>query len=77
MNQECAYSGCVQVASSPLTCISNSMSGEMLVVGTAGGACSVLALNESMWMSPKEEKGAINTMLEREGLRYSPLSCML
>lgn len=54
------------------------MSGEMLVVGTAGGACSVLALNESMWVSPKEEKGAINAMLEREGLRYvtcPSLSC--
>jgi hypothetical protein len=41
----------------------------MLVAGTAAGACSVLALNESMWVSPKEEKAAINTMLEREGLR--------
>jgi hypothetical protein len=59
----------VQVASSPLTCISNSLSGEMLVVGTLDGACSVLALNESMWVSPKEEKGSINSMLEREGLR--------
>lgn len=49
------------------------MSGEMLVVGTAGGACSVLALNESMWSSPKEEKGAINSMLEREGLRCDPV----
>lgn len=56
-----------------MTCIANSMSGEMLVVGTAGGACSVLALNESMWSSPKEEKGAINSMLEREGLRCDPV----
>lgn len=61
----------MQVASAPLTCIANCTSGEMLVVGTAGGACSVLALNESMWVSPKEEKAAMNTMLEREGLRYA------
>jgi len=62
----------VQVAAAPLTCVANSSSGEMLAVGSAKGACSIVQLNEAMWVSPKEEKSAINAMLEREGLRYTP-----
>lgn len=65
----------VQVASAPLTCVANSTSGEMLAVGSSRGACSIVQLNEAMWVSPKEEKGAINAMLEREGLRCELLRC--
>lgn len=63
----------VQVASAPLTCVANSSSGEMLAVGSSRGACSIVQLNEAMWVSPKEEKSAINAMLEREGLREKNL----
>jgi dynein intermediate chain 2, axonemal len=59
----------VQVSDKPLTCLANTTSGEHLVIGNQGGSCSVLQLSSSMWMSPKEEKAAVNAMLEREGLR--------
>jgi hypothetical protein len=60
----------VQVSDKPLTCLANTTSGEHLVVGNQCGSCSVLQLSSSMWMSPKEEKAAVNAMLEREGLRW-------
>ena len=59
----------MQVTDAPLTCLANSASGEHIVTGSARGSCAVLQLSRSVWNASKEEKGAIVSMLEREGLR--------